>query len=89
MSWNVSVIGRAPAVAIAAASAFAACKAGGDCEKAALESAANTVACLLSHYPSDAAVKVDASCSQDKPGKDPAYVSQCAISVTPVFNFVV
>ncbi|MGH7744962.1 MAG: hypothetical protein ACREQ5_09190 [Candidatus Dormibacteria bacterium] len=90
MSWSVSAIGRAGAVAkkIAEDLAKITCA---EPEETVKNHAASAVSAALAAFPEDYVVKVEASGSQTHPNwpsKEGGMVNQLRVNVEPVYGFV-
>jgi len=90
MSWSVSRLGRAHAVAAALEIDFAAYKCS-EPEETIKKSVATAVAAALAAFPSAYAVRVEASGSQSTPdfGKAPnEATNQLTVKIEPIWGFL-
>jgi hypothetical protein len=89
MSWSVSAIGKASAVAAKAAEQFAAIKCS-EPEETIKNTAASAVALALSAFPAHYAVRLTASGSQHQPdqSKPDEKVNNLRVEIEPIWGFV-
>ena len=89
MSWSVSAVGKAPAVAAKLATQFAAIKCA-EPEETIKGNVASAVASALAVFPPSYAVRVEASGSQHAPdSKKPAELSNSLIvKIEALYGFV-
>lgn len=86
MSWSISKIGRATAVAAAVATEMAATTPLAEPEETARKNAADSIAKTLAEYPSDIVVRVEASGSQFS--QSGGLINTCVLNIMPMFGFV-
>lgn len=93
MSWSVSAVGKASAVAVKIAKDFAATKCS-EPEETIKNGVATIVAAALAAYPDTYAVTVTANGSQspgyspDAPGTPMGQVNSLQVSISPLYGFV-
>jgi hypothetical protein len=88
MSWSVSAVGRASAVASKLAGDFANSKCS-EPEETIKNTVASAVASALSAFPPNTPVRVAASGSQSQPDHaKPEKVNQLTVSIEPLWNFL-
>jgi hypothetical protein len=88
MSWSVSAIGKASAVAAKLATQFANIKCT-EPEETIKNTVASAVAVALKAFPASYVVRVDASGSQSKSHADPnAATNQLSVKIDPIYGFV-
>jgi hypothetical protein len=86
MSWHVSAVGKAPAVATKLAADIARMKCA-EPEEAIKNSIAEVIAKALSAFPPDCAVRVEARGSQS-PAPNDKFTNQLKVSIEPLWGFV-